>query len=101
MGEDRGQDIVPVLRAKLASATLSLTEALWQFLESRRSDAFCTACLSDVLEATHRIDRALIAAEGRGAHRRYSSCTLCGKDRLLTGLPAFDTSQNGSPWIFT
>ena len=92
-GEDRSPDTVTVLRDKLAARTLVLGEALWLFLESRRGDAFCSACLAAVLEAPRRIDRALMEAEGRGARRRYGPCATCGKDRLLAGLRADSSTR--------
>jgi hypothetical protein len=62
--------------------------ALWQFLESHRSELFCTRCLSIALGATGRFDRAIVTAEGRGAIRRYGKCSRCGMERLLCGLAA-------------
>ena len=61
-------------------------DGLWQFLEQHRGQMFCTRCLAAALGATRRIDRVVIAAEGRGALRRHRKCSACGKDRLVCGL---------------
>lgn len=61
-------------------------ETLWGFLEVRRGEMFCTACVASAIGATQRVDRVVIAAEGRGALRRHGRCAACGKDRLLCGL---------------
>lgn len=60
--------------------------AVWRYLEAHRGQMFCTQCLARALGIARRLDRAVIAAEGRGARRRYAPCVLCGKDRLLCGL---------------
>jgi hypothetical protein len=77
-------------RAELVPETnrrpASLAAALWKFLEGRRGQMFCTQCLVRALGATRRLDRAVIAAEGRGAHRRHRPCSVCGRDRLVCGL---------------
>ena len=67
-------------------ATVSQSEALWEFLTSHRGQMFCTQCIATALFATKRIDRAVLGAEGRGARRRYGTCASCGKERLLCGL---------------
>lgn len=94
--EQDNRDIAPLLRAKLAAGGLSVTEALWRFLESRRGQAFCAHCLSGALNTGRRIDRAIMGAEGRGASRRYGPCVMCGKDRLVCGLSltTCDTSRS-------
>jgi hypothetical protein len=61
-------------------------EAIWEFLDSHWGEMFCTQCLARALGATGRIDRAVIGAEGRGALRRYGTCSVCGRDRLVCGL---------------
>lgn len=61
-------------------------DGLWRFLEEHRGRMFCTACLVAALGATRRIDRLVLAAEGRGALRRHEHCSVCGKDRLVCGL---------------
>jgi hypothetical protein len=61
-------------------------DALWLFLESWRGTGFCAGCLRGVLATTRRIDRTLLALEGRGARRYHAPCMMCGKDRLLCGL---------------
>lgn len=63
-------------------------ESLWQFLEQHRGRMFCTACLAGALGATGRIDKLLLAAEGRGALRRHEPCAGCGRARLVCGLSA-------------
>jgi hypothetical protein len=63
-----------------------LADTLWQFLAEHRGEMFCTACLSNSLNVTRRIDRAAMVVEGRGARRQYGACSECGKDRLLCGL---------------
>jgi hypothetical protein len=78
--------VVAVLRFKLAAGTVALDDAIWFYLESRRGEAFCSVCLANVLGISRRLDRTLIAVEGRGAWRHYGPCPTCGKDRLLTGL---------------
>jgi hypothetical protein len=83
---DTGGNVVAVLRAKLAAQTISVEEAVWVYLESRRGESFCSVCLAGALDTTRRIDRALMGVEGRGAWRHYAPCSMCGKDRLLTGL---------------
>jgi hypothetical protein len=60
---------------------------VWRYLGDHRGQMFCTQCLTRALGVAGRLDRAVIAAEGRGAVRRYSGCTTCGKERLVTGLP--------------
>ena len=60
--------------------------ALWRFLSDHRGQKFCTACLAEGIGASGRIDRVLIAAEGRGARRVYGDCAICGRSRLLSGL---------------
>jgi hypothetical protein len=72
--------------ARTVPAPLTQNEAIWRYLESRRGDMFCTQCIAGALSATRRIDRAVLAAEGRGALRRYGLCVACGKERLLCGL---------------
>lgn len=64
----------------------ALDAELWNILAARRGQMLCTACLAKALGALGRIDRALMAAEGRGALRRHGRCVECGKDRLLCGL---------------
>ncbi|MGH7343006.1 MAG: hypothetical protein ACREKH_21180 [Candidatus Rokuibacteriota bacterium] len=61
---------------------------LWRYLEAHRGQLFCSACLKKALAVVGRIDRAVIAAEGRGATRRYGPCSICRLDRLLCGLAA-------------
>ena len=63
-------------------------EALWRFLEQRRGSMFCTPCLSTALESHGRLDRAVMAAEGRGARRVYGVCAMCGRSRLVCGMTA-------------
>ncbi|MGH6689998.1 MAG: hypothetical protein ACREF4_04870 [Gammaproteobacteria bacterium] len=46
---------------------------MWRFLADHRGKMFCAQCLAAALGASRRIDRALIAAEGRGAQRLYGS----------------------------
>jgi hypothetical protein len=41
-------------------------EALWRFLDSHRGKMFCTRCIAVALVTDNRIDRIVIAAEGRG-----------------------------------
>jgi hypothetical protein len=65
-----------------------LTDSLWRFLAEHRGEMFCTQCLAKALLTTRRIDRVVLAAEGRGALRRHGVCGACGKDRLLCGLAA-------------
>ena len=60
---------------------------LWRFLEAHPGEMFCTQCLTRELGGTARFDRAVIAAEGRGATRRQGACASCGKRRLVCGLP--------------
>jgi hypothetical protein len=67
-------------------ALVTQGEAVWQFLESRRGEMFCTQCIAGALFATKRIDRVILGAEGRGARRQYGPCAACGKERLLCGL---------------
>jgi hypothetical protein len=74
----------PALAAR--QAALTRREAIWRFLESRRGEMFCTECVANALQAARRIDRAILAVEGRGARRQYGRCSSCGKDRLLCGL---------------
>jgi hypothetical protein len=73
-------------RSPMRPATLTQSEALWEFLTSRRGQMFCTQCIATALLATKRVDRAVLGAEGRGARRRYGTCASCGKERLLCGL---------------
>jgi hypothetical protein len=61
-------------------------DVVWAFLERHRGTMHCTQCIANALTATRRIDRAILAAEGRGARRQYGNCTVCGKERLLCGL---------------
>ena len=73
-------------RSPVRPATLTQSEALWEFLTSRRGQMFCTQCIATALFATKRVDRAVLGAEGRGARRQYGTCASCGKERLLCGL---------------
>ena len=59
---------------------------LWDFLEQHRGKLFCSACVAVALGTSKRLDRALIAAEARGARRQHGPCSECGKGRLLCGL---------------
>ena len=68
------------------SAPIRQTEAIWAFLESRRGQMLCTQCIVAALRTMKRIDRAILAAEGRGARRQYGNCAACGRERLLCGL---------------
>lgn len=61
-------------------------QALWRFLDQHRGKLFCSSCIAEALGTSRRIDRALIAAEGRGARRQHGPCSECGKSRLLCGL---------------
>jgi hypothetical protein len=65
---------------------LTLRRALWEYLTEHRGEMYCTACLAASLGATSRLDRAVFAAEGRGARRLYGRCPSCDKERLLCGL---------------
>jgi hypothetical protein len=65
---------------------LNLGRAVWRFLEKHRGRMFCAQCLGRALGVPRRLDRAVIAAEGRGARRHYGPCAICGKDRLVCGL---------------
>jgi len=58
---------------------------LWRFLGEHRGEMFCAACLAASLDVRGRVDRAIFAAEGNGADRRYGACSRCGKERLLCG----------------
>jgi hypothetical protein len=82
LGDGNGSTAASPARPALTTQN----EALWRFLESRRGEMFCTQCIANALLATKRIDRAVLGAEGRGAHRQYGKCASCGKERLLCGL---------------
>jgi transposase len=74
--------------ARAASVGLTLRRALWEYLTQHRGEMYCTSCLAASLGATSRLDRAVFAAEGRGARRLYGRCPSCDKERLLCGLTA-------------
>jgi hypothetical protein len=61
-------------------------DVVWGFLQSHRGQMHCTQCIAKALTSTQRIDRAILAAEGRGARRLYGLCVVCGRERLLCGL---------------
>ena len=82
----RGNGDGEATRSPVRSATITQSEALWEFLTSRRGQMFCTQCIATALFATKRVDRAVLGAEGRGARRQYGTCASCGKERLLCGL---------------
>lgn len=64
----------------------ALDAMIWRTLEARPGELLCTACLAKAIGATQRIDHALMAAEGRGAVRRFGPCAGCAKQRLLCGV---------------
>jgi hypothetical protein len=68
------------------SAPVRQNDVIWAFLEAHRGKMHCTQCIANALASTRRIDRAILAAEGRGARRQYGSCAVCGRERLLCGL---------------
>jgi hypothetical protein len=61
-------------------------DGVWAFLEQHRGRKFCTACIQAALGTGRRIERLVLAAEGRGAIRRYEKCSGCGRDRLVASL---------------
>jgi hypothetical protein len=69
-----------------ASVPVRQNDVIWAFLEAHRGKMHCTQCIANALASTRRIDRAILAAEGRGARRQYGSCAVCGRERLLCGL---------------
>jgi hypothetical protein len=64
----------------------NIAVVVWRYLEAHRGQMFCTQCVARALGMVRRIDRAIIAAEGRGARRRYGACQACLKERLVCGL---------------
>jgi hypothetical protein len=65
--------------------TRTASHDLWRFLEAHPGEMFCTQCLTRRVGGIARLDRAVIAAEGRGATRRQGACRSCGKRRLVCG----------------
>ena len=82
----RGNGNGAATRSPARPATVTQSQALWEFLTSHRGQMFCTQCIATALFATKRVDRAVLGAEGRGARRQYGTCSSCSKERLLCGL---------------